>query len=376
MRIGISATPVYNIKKEVKNIDGIGTYTANLCQALTRQDVQVKEIYFKKPNEIAINNHSKEKNFYLTNNPFFSLLPGNYYKNITPEIDLIHITDYLVPHIKNIPTISFIHDAIMLVNPEWRTGSESFNRLKGYLLKKVAHRADHIITCSQANIADIVNLWKIPEYKISVIYHGLLPIWHLRIAPEKQETIQKKYRLNKPFFLIVGTIQARKNHERIINAYLSMPKKITANFTLVLAGKERSTLTPPSLVEKILRLEKAGSLYWLKYVPFDDLRCLYQSAYAVLYPSLAEGFGFPVLEGFASGTPVITSLGGATAEIAGGAAYLVDPYSETAIATAMLELINNPAARTQLIQQGLSRVRQFTWDKCAQQTIEVYKKFL
>ena len=93
-------------------------------------------------------------------------------------------------------------------------------------------------------------------------------------------------------------------------------------------------------------------------------------------PSLAEGFGFPVLEGFASGTPVITSFRGATAEIAGGAAYLVDPYSETAIATAMLELINNPAARTQLIQQGLSQVKQFTWEKCAQQTIEVYKKFL
>ena len=117
-------------------------------------------------------------------------------------------------------------------------------------------------------------------------------------------------------------------------------------------------------------------MFWLKYITFDDLRCLYQSAYLLLFPSLAEGFGFPILEGFASATPVITSNFGSTAELAGGAAFLVDPYSEDAISAAMLDLTEKTDIRSQLIKLGLSQVSKFTWEECAKQTREVYRKFI
>ncbi len=376
MKIGISCTPVYNIKKIEKKIDGIGIYTNNLCQALTQQNVQIKEIYFKNLWELSAIGFSYQKNFYLAESPLYALLLGNFYQKLPAKVDLIHITDYLVPRINKTPTISTIHDAIMLAHPEWQRGPVRFNRLKGSILKKLSGQVDHVITCSRANIVDIVNFWKIPEHKISVVYHGISEIWYQKIDPIIQQSILTKYKLNKPFFLTVGTLQPRKNIERIINAYRSLPKKITKVFNLVIAGKDHPTLTPSLLLEQIFQLEKSGHLVWLKYIPFNDLQCLYQNAHALIYPSLAEGFGFPILEGFASGIPVVTAHSGATAEISADAAYLVDPYSEEAIASAMLDLIEKPEVRNKLIDQGLSRIKLFTWEKCAQETIQIYKKFI
>ncbi len=378
LRIGVSVTPVYDINHNLKNIDGIGTYTANLCCALKQQNIQVKEIYFKNINEQALKPKitSTVENFIVTETPIFSLLPGNFYSQLKEKIDLLHITDYLAPRVKGIPTISFIHDAIMLKFPQWLAGSAQINYLKGYILKKLSQQADHIITCSQASIADIVDYWKIPESKISVIYNGINPIWFKKVEAAAQQAILQQYKIFKPFYLTVGTIQPRKNLERIINAYLNLSKSLQKNYTLVIVGKDHAALTPPALLDKIHQLENTGQLLWLKYVPFEDLLCLYQSAQALLFPSLAEGFGFPILEGFASKIPVITSDSGSTAEIGGSAAYLVDPYSEESIAHAMSEISEKPDLRNQLIQRGLDRIKYFTWEKCAQETIKVYRKFV
>jgi glycosyltransferase involved in cell wall biosynthesis len=375
MKIGISCTPLYTIKRSQKKIDGIGVYTANLCQALTQQNVEIKEIYFKKLKELTQPKNLKENNFNLAMSPLFSLLP-NFYQSLPTKIDLLHITNYLVPRIKNIPTISTIHDSFMLTHPEWQNGYKNLNYLKGCILKKLTREIDHVVTGSQASVTDIVNYWKIPEKKISVIYYGLSEEWNQKSDAINQQIVLNKYGLVKPFFLTVATFQPRKNIARIINAYLNLPKRIIDNFTLVIVGEAHPSLIPASLIKQLSQLENMGRLFWLKYVTFDDLRCLYQSAKALLYPSLAEGFGFPILEGFASGTPVITTHSGATAEIAGGAAYLVDPYSEEAITTGMCELIENTTLRDQLIQQGFSRVKLFTWEKYAQETIKIYKKFI
>jgi len=373
MKIGISVTPLYHINGEHKLIDGIGAYTSHLCKELISQNVHLAPIYFKQIGETA---STTSEHFLIANNPLYSLFPGNYYHSVENKIDLLHITDYLTPRIKNIPTISTIHDGVMLKHPEWLGGSKYLRYLKGAILKKLAKQVDFVITCSQANVGDIVNFWKIPAEKIAVIYWGLADSWRQKIDPDVQQTVLKKYQLTKPFFLSVGTLQPRKNTDRIINAYSHLPKHIREQFQLVLVGKNHPSLTPPSLLEKINQLQQSGQLSWLRYVPFEDLVSLYQSAYLLLFPSLEEGFGFPVLEGFASETAVITSHYGATAEIAGTAAYLVDPYSDQAISAAMIELTEKPDLRRNLIQQGLLRVKSFTWQRCAQQTISIYNKLL
>jgi glycosyltransferase involved in cell wall biosynthesis len=376
LNIGISVTPLYNIKREPQHIDGIGVYTADLYRALLAQGVSIQEVYFKRLSETFTHLPPAADHFHTVPNPLLSFFPGNFYKNITDKIDLLYVTNYLSPRIKGIPTLSIIHDAIMLKYPEWSNSSRSRYQLVKFLLKKMAKQTDHIITCSHASVPDIVNLWGIPEPKISVIYHGIADSWRqLETQAIRQETLAK-YQLTKPFFLTVGTVQPRKNLERILSAYFSLPKPIRTEFKLVIVGKDYPNLTPPALAANLSQLTESGQISWLKYVPFDDLRHLYQSAYALLYPSLAEGFGFPVLEGFASATPVITSHFGATAEIAGDAALLVDPYATEAIAAAMLKLIENPELRQQLIQQGLTRSANFTWEKCANETLSVFKKFI
>lgn len=372
MKIGISVTSAFNIRGEAKNRDGIGVYTAQLCQALTQQNVQIREIYFKTISESCQRN-STATQFSTAASPLCSLLLGNFYKNIQNTVDLLHITDYLAPRIKKTPIIATVHDAIMLKHPQWM---DRLNFLKIMVIKRLLKHADHFITVSNAMIPDIAHYWGIPEDKISVVYHGISDSWRRQIDLESQQAILDKYRITKPFFLMVGTLQPRKNTDRTIDAYLSLPKNITENFNLVLAGKAHPTFTPRPLLEKIHHLENQGKLVWLKYLPLADLQSLYQSAYALLFPSLAEGFGFPILEGFAAKTPVITSHLGSMAEIAGPAAYLVDPFAQDSIRAAMLNLLEKPDLRTQLIQQGALRVNTFSWETCAQNTIEIYKKFL
>lgn len=375
MKIGISVTPIYTLQGAIQNIDGIGTYTNQLYQALVNQSISVQKIYFKKTGDTFT--RAQTKDFWIASNPLYSLSPGNFHNSLyASKIDLLHITNYLVPRIKHVPVISTIHDAIMLKHPEWLEGPHFLRRLKGRVLKKLNHHIDFAITCSQASVADLVNYWQIPEEKIAVTHYGLADIWQQPIDAKQRQQVLNKYQLNKPFFLMVGTLQPRKNTERTINAYLSLPPHITQHFNLIIVGKEHATLTSPLLLKKMNTLQQRGQLSWLKYISFEDLRCLYQSAYALLFPSLAEGFGFPILEGFASGIPVITADLGSMREIASDAAYLVDPYEEESIAAAMLALVETSHLRDQLIHKGLAQVKQFTWEQCAKKTIAVYNTIL
>ncbi len=373
MKIGISTTSVYNIQKKPKKIDGIGTYTLNLCQALAAQNVLIEEIYFKTLTEIVKPKAGSQ--FLIANNPLLSLIPGNIY-HLAKEIALLHVTDYLVPRVSKIPVVASIHDAIMLKDKSWQNNSKPIKKLKSFLLKKMAGNAHHYITCSHAMVEDLVKYWKISPDKISVTHYGLDSSWRKPLPEALITDVLNKYQINSPFFLTVGTLQPRKNFEKIIDAYYNLPKEIFQNFKLVIVGKYHPSLTPPMLIERIQTLNETGQVLWLKYVTLEELRCLYQSALLLLFPSLEEGFGFPILEGFASKTPVITSNFGSMAEIAEQAALLVDPHSTDEIQSAIVKIIENQNLRNSLISLGFSRVQNFTWDKCAKETFDVYKKFI
>lgn len=272
MNIGIAITPLYNIKRQPQNIDGIGTYTADLCRALLNEGAAIEEIYFKRLSETFTHAQPVGDHFHTAVNPLLSYLPGNFYKTLTKKIDLLYVTNYLSPRIKGVPTLSMIHDSIMLKHPEWSNNSNQRHQLVKFLLKKMAKETDHVITPSHSSVADIVNLWQIPEHKISVIYHGIADSWRqLEPLTVRQQTLEK-YQLTKPFFLTVGTLQPRKNLERIIAAFFSLPKHISSEFKLVIVGKEYLNLTPPALVAELRQLHASGRVSWLQYVPFNDLR--------------------------------------------------------------------------------------------------------
>jgi glycosyltransferase involved in cell wall biosynthesis len=253
--------------------------------------------------------------------------------------------------------------------------NKKYRKLKNFLLKKHAKFADHIITLSQTVKQDIVEYWGIPEKKISVIYCPIDPIWFETIAPEKREKILAKHSIYKPFFLAVGTLQPRKNFLRIIEAFEKIDKQYPGEFALVIVGKVGWLCD--DIVSKIEKLTNKINIKWLKYIAHEDLRALYQSAMALVFPSLEEGFGYPIIEAFASKTQVITSNYGSMHEIAKGYGYLVNPSKVEAITSAMYEVINSNLStfdKNSSILNAYKYTKKFNWENHISKLVNVYTR--
>ena len=173
------------------------------------------------------------------------------------------------------------------------------------------------------------------------------------------------------YFIAVGTLQPRKNVARILQAHALLPVDIRKQHPLVVVGQ--NGWRTDELMLALAQLEANGFGRWLKYVPRQDLFSLLQGAQALVFPSLYEGFGLPVLEGFASGIPVITSNTTSLPEVVGDAAMMVNPLSVEEIAHAMLQMVEQPEMRNALISKGLIQAEKFTWQQTAQRTQEVYR---
>ncbi|MBN2478801.1 MAG: glycosyltransferase family 4 protein [Parachlamydiales bacterium] len=363
MRIGISSTSFIKNKK----IDGIGVYTESLVNNLKKNNsIKIEEIFFD-------GFHFQNNNFSDQPNPFFSaFFPFGMHKNLESKIDLFHSTDYFVPKLKNTPVISTIHDAIMIKEPYFANKKLRF--IKNFLLKKHVKYSNHVIAISYSMVSDLVNYWKIPPEKISVIYNAIDSFWSEKSTVIEKEKTLNKFKINKPFFLFVGTIQPRKNIERMLLAYDLLPKEIKSNFIFIIVGK--TSILSKDLENKILSYQEKGSVKWLSYVDKIDLKNLYQSSVSLLFPSLSEGFGMPILEGFASEVPVITSNINPMSEIAKNSAYLVNPYDIENISLAMNDLCTNNELREKLIQKGKQRLSFFTWETYLKEILLLYKSLL
>lgn len=174
-------------------------------------------------------------------------------------------------------------------------------------------------------VPDLVEYWGVDENQISVIYQGISDWWLEKISVAEKEVVLNKFNLKKKFFLSVGTLQPRKNFSRIIQAYQLLPEAVQKEYKFVLVGKDGWQST--EIRNEIMRMTAENKVAWLQYVTQKELRILYQSAQLLLFPSLSEGFGWPILEAFASSIPVITSNTTSLPEIAGNAAYFVNPCS-------------------------------------------------
>jgi alpha-1,3-rhamnosyl/mannosyltransferase len=377
MKIGFPANILYDHQGKAKTSDGIGNYTHCLEQALINKQVDLQQVYFHGL-RTRVNGEAFPYPIYPALKPTLgNLLPWDAYKHLAKHMDLLHVTDYLSPVTKSLPVISTLHDAIMIKNPEWTEPNPLRFRLKKYILRHCAKHTDHIITISQAVVNDIAEYFQVPHEKISVVYSGVDDIWFHPIEEQKNKQILQKHNLeNTNFLLTVGTLQPRKNVENIVAAFQKLSSDISNDLKLIIVGQSLPGLTPSELISKIKQYEAQGKIKWLKYVDFETLRCLYQNASIFLFPSLAEGFGLPILEAFASKTPVITSNFGATKEIAGNAGYLIDPYDIGHLASAIETLLQASETYQHYVSEGYQRAKQFTWEKCAEETKKVYKKVL
>ncbi len=291
-------------------------------------------------------------------------LPAEYF---TGRIDLFHATDFVLPPVLARSLLT-VHDLSFVRVPE-----AAPPLLKAYLdvvVPRSVHRADHILADSQATKDDLIDLYGTPEAKITVLLSGV----DARFKPTRDDTIRQKYGIPaRPYIFSVGTVQPRKNYARLIHALAALRGRGT-DIGLVIAGG-KGWLEDPIYAA----IQDAGVGEYVHFTGFADdadLPALYSEALITALPSLYEGFGFPVIESMACGTPVLTSNVSSLPEVAGDAGITVNPKALDELVEGLQRLIDDEPLRDTLIRRGLERAKRFTWERTAQQLHAIYARML
>jgi glycosyltransferase involved in cell wall biosynthesis len=280
--------------------------------------------------------------------------------------DVFHASQHLVNPPRKGKLTATIFDMTCWLIPEMHTPA-NVTATKRYADRILRH-ADGLIAISESTRSDAVRILGLPAERIYVIYPGVSEAY-FQPAQSAIERVRGAYGLQKPYLLFVGCIEPRKNLERVLDAWKALPE-VHRDFELIVAGplgwdSER--------IAARLRLPDTGIRY-LGYIPEEDLPAMLAGAAMLLYPSYYEGFGFPVVQAMAAGTPVVTSNGSSLAEIAGDAAVLVDPRSTGEIAEAIQQILFSPGMAQRLRACGLGRAQKFQWTACARQSLQFFRK--
>jgi len=274
----------------------------------------------------------------------------------SPRPATLFIPAHVLPLVHPLPTVVTVHDLGYRHFPDAHPLTQ---RLYLDLSTRFAVRqATHLIADSEATQRDLQRLYHAPMDKITVVYPGRDEALR-RVDPAP---VRAKYQLPDAYLLHVGTLQPRKNLLRLIEAFAQLPPPIT----LVLAGR------PGWLAAPILAAARQHPrIRLLDYVPEADLAGLYSGAHAFVFPSLYEGFGFPVLEAMACGTPVVCANTASLPELVGEAALLVDPLDTAGLTAALERVLNDADLRATLVEKGYRQIQNFTWAKTARETLRV-----
>jgi glycosyltransferase involved in cell wall biosynthesis len=239
-----------------------------------------------------------------------------------------------------------------------------------YLLPFLISKAKLIIAVSEATKLDIIHFLKCPEEKVQVIYNGYD---HTRyhMTEKNEQLIRQQYGVSN-YLLAVGPTYPHKNFELLINAYNELNDSIKKQYPLVIAGGKKDYLNFLKQCVKELKLE--DNVHFLGYVPIQLMPSLYREAFALVFPSLYEGFGFPLLEAMACGCPVIVSNTSSMPEVCGDAAIYFDPLDKYSIISSVEKLISDKNLRTQLQEKGLIQSKKFSWTQTAQTLKTVIEK--
>ena len=241
-----------------------------------------------------------------------------------------------------------------------------------HLLKKV----DMIISPSEATKNDILRYVELPPDRIKVIYEGVRENLFPLNRQEARKTIENEFGIKSNYILYVGGADFRKNIHNLLLGFGRFLEKHHTRHSLVLAGEVfgRTYLHEvKSILESVEKLGLKENITILGFIPEQYMNHLYSGADLFILPSLYEGFGLPVLEAMACGTPVVTSRVSSIPEISGDAAFLINPHDADAITDAIDKVLADTELRNGMIQKGLERAKQFTWEKTARETLAVYK---
>jgi glycosyltransferase involved in cell wall biosynthesis len=279
--------------------------------------------------------------------------------------DLLFVPAHVLPLVRPRRTVVTIHDLGYLFFPHAHTLRR---RLELHLSTAWnARKATRVIAVSQATKDDLVRRYRVPKERVQVVHHGVTS----RFRPTDDPAVPARYGLPPSYLLYLGTLQPRKNIERLLQAYARLPAGAPP---LVLAGAKGWYFE--RIARTIDELGLGQRLVLPGYVADEDVPAILSAATALVYPSLYEGFGLPALEAMACGTPVIAARTSSLPEVVGEAGLLVDPLDVGALGAAMERLLSDAVLGEQLRSRGLERARAFTWERCARETMAVLEEAL
>lgn len=375
MKIGIEVQRLFRKKKF-----GIEISSLELIKKLSQIEPSHKYVIFAKNDEdracLTASDNIKIKivagRYFVDFEQFFLPIAAR-----NERVDILHCTGNTAPYFCSIPIVQTLHDVIFMdAIPENDTFYQRFgNYYRRKIVPIITPRSKAVITVSQYEKERIVSLLGIAKEKIHVVYNGINEKrFYKHPNLTNRQGILAKYTLPDNFILFLGNTSFRKNSFGVIEAYIKYAAKSENPIALVM----------PGLPEKFV----ADKLRELKY-PYDkhkfitpgyieeaDLPFVYGLSKVFLFPSISEGFGMPVIEAMACGTPVITSKISSMPEIAGNAAMLIDPLSASDIAEAILSLCGNEELRNKKIHDGLLNVKRFNWSHTAEKVLSLYEGVL
>ena len=288
------------------------------------------------------------------------------------RLDLLHSPDFIPPFTGGFRRVITVHDLNFLYSPQFLT-TES-RRYYNDQIEGAVRVADHILADSHATRLDLIKLLNVSDEKITVVW--LAPQVDVYRALEPDEIVAARDRLKLPdrFILFAGTLEPRKNVAGLLRAYRLLLDRVAALPDLILAGS-RGWLFDETR-ELIAELRLTDRVRWIDSPPDVDLAVLYNMAAVFVLPSYYEGFGLTVLEAMGCGAPVIISDRGSLPEIAGGAALEIDPDDPVKLAETIERVLNDGALQHELRRKGLDRAKEFSWERCARETLAVYQRVL
>jgi glycosyltransferase involved in cell wall biosynthesis len=285
--------------------------------------------------------------------------------------DIGHFSDGIVPFVRTTPTVVSVHD--LSVVRSWRTHpARRWSRIPLALM--TPRIADVVVVPSRATADEVVTLTRTPASKIEVVPYAPQPTSRRPDAADVDATLARYGLSRHGFILALGTIEPRKNHARLVEAFerLSASATIPGGMLLVIVGRPAWRSGP--ILARIERSPAAARMRRLGYVPADDLPALLTGAAVAAYPSLYEGFGLPVVEAMAHGAPTVTSDRSSMPELAGDAAFLVDPYDVGDIARGLETALRAADTdRAGIAARAAQQASRFTWERAARSMLDIYR---
>jgi len=349
---------------------GIGSYLWNLLENLAAIDNDFEFVVLHARDRNASDLPSGRFRLIPARSPIYSLSEQWEIARLVRGARVFHVPHYNAPLLYRGKLLVTIHDLIHVTDPTFRRSPASFAYARP-MLNLALRAADHIVAVSEFTKSQLLGLYQVSPAKVTVIPHGVSAHFHLQDHLEAVAVVSAAMGIKRPYILLVGNFKPHKNVKTLIRAFALLHARRKIDHELLILGRDGKGKC--GIIRECQTLGVAELVHFVPHVDYEALPSVYGAAEVLVMASFLEGFGLPVLEAMACGTPVACSRAASLPEVAGPAAEYFDPASDEDLAAAMEKVLASRERQAELRQKGLERVRLFSWDECARRHLALYR---